>query len=60
MAPKPRETPSQERPLERQPGCLEPFRVEPHDFRFDPGVNLNKLNQLVDELESSEAVNRLT
>lgn len=31
-----------------------PFRVEPHSFQFKPGVDLNKLNQLADELEVEE------
>ncbi len=28
------------------------FIVEPHDFQFKPGIDLDKLNQLSDELES--------
>jgi len=31
-----------------------PFRVEPYDFGFIPGVDLDKMNQLVDELEAIE------
>jgi hypothetical protein len=27
------------------------FQVEPHRFGFRPGLDLDKLNQLVDELE---------
>lgn len=30
------------------------FRVEPHSFRFRPGIDLDKLNQLADELEAEE------
>ena len=30
------------------------FRVEPHDFGFNPGIDLDKMNQLVDELEAFE------
>jgi hypothetical protein len=30
------------------------FQVEPHSFGFKPGVDLDKLNQLVDELEVEE------
>jgi hypothetical protein len=30
------------------------FKVEPYPFRFKPGIDLNKLNQLVDELEVEE------
>lgn len=43
-------------PSKESPGA---FRVEPHDFRFDPRINLDKLNQLVDELDSCEAVKKL-
>jgi hypothetical protein len=32
-----------------------PFRVQPHSFGFRPGIDLDKLNQLVDELEIEEA-----
>ena len=38
--------------------ACEPFRVEPHDFQFNPGVDLDRLNQLVDELESQEYARR--
>ena len=31
-----------------------PFRVEPHSFGFRPGIDLDRLNQLVDELEVLE------
>ena len=30
------------------------FKVEPHAFHFKPGIDLNKLNQLADELEVEE------
>ena len=29
---------------------LEPFRVIPHDFGFDPKIDLDKMNSLADEL----------
>ena len=29
--------------------------VEPHSCQFKPGIDLDKLNQLVDELEAEEA-----
>lgn len=32
-----------------------PFQVKPHSFGFRPGIDLDKLNQLVDELEIEEA-----
>jgi len=35
------------------------FRVRPHAFGFKPGVDLNRLNQLVDELEAEEGARRL-
>ena len=31
---------------------LPPFKVEPHAFRFKPGVDVDRLNQLVDDLEA--------
>lgn len=40
-------------------GVLPPFRVEPHAFGFSPEVQLDKLNQLADELETFETVKRL-
>lgn len=36
------------------------FQVEPHSCRFKPGVDLDKLNQLVDELESEAVRDKLT
>lgn len=35
-----------------------PFRVKPHSFGFRPGVDLDRLNQLSDELESEEFARR--
>jgi len=35
------------------------FEVEPHAFGFKPGVDLDRLNQLVDELEAEEAARGL-
>jgi len=35
------------------------FRVEPHAFGFKPGIDLDRLNQLADELESEEASRKL-
>jgi hypothetical protein len=29
------------------------FHVEPHSCRFKPGIDLDKLNQLADELEAA-------
>jgi len=35
------------------------FVVRPHAFGFKPGVDLDRLNQLVDELEAEEGARRL-
>jgi hypothetical protein len=35
------------------------FRVVPHDFGVRPGVDLDRMNQLVDELETEESASRL-
>jgi len=40
----------------RSPG---PFRVEPHDFGFAPGLDLDKMNRLVDDLEAAAAAQKL-
>ncbi|MGH2355013.1 MAG: type II toxin-antitoxin system antitoxin VapB33 [Chloroflexota bacterium] len=34
------------------PERRQPFRTRPHAFGFKPGVDLDKLNQLADELEA--------
>lgn len=36
-----------------------PFRVEPHHFGFRPGTDLDRLNQLADELEAEEEARKL-
>jgi hypothetical protein len=36
------------------------FEVQPHAFGFRPGVDLDRLNQLVDELETNEAARKLS
>jgi hypothetical protein len=36
-----------------------PFTVEPHQFGFRPGTDLDRLNQLVDELEAEEVARKL-
>ena len=36
-----------------------PFKVRPHSFGFKPGIDLNRLNQLVDELEAHESAKKL-
>ena len=34
------------------------FRLEPHAFGFKPGVDRDRLNQLVDEMEADELASR--
>jgi hypothetical protein len=36
-----------------------PFRVEPHSFGFKPGIDLDKLGQLADQLEDEEIIRKL-
>jgi hypothetical protein len=31
-----------------------PVRTRPHDFGFKPGIDLDRLNQVADELEAEE------
>lgn len=45
--------------LTDKPAHPAPFVVEPHAFGFRPGVDLDRLNQLADELEAEEAGRRL-
>jgi hypothetical protein len=42
-----------------KPARPEPFVVEPHPLRFRPGVDLDRLNQLVDELEAEESARKV-
>ena len=37
-----------------------PFKVIPHSFGFKAGIDQNKLNQLVDELEAEEYVRKMS
>lgn len=41
-----------------KPVHSKPFRVKPHSFGFRPSVDLDRLNQLVDELESEDFAHR--
>ena len=36
-----------------------PFEVEPHPYAFKPGVDLDRVNQLVDELEAQQTMRKL-
>lgn len=40
--------------IDRQGGPLPPFVVEPHSFGFKSGIDRDRMNQLVDELEVEE------
>lgn len=35
------------------------FEVRPHTFGVKPGIDLDRMNQLVDELEAEEATRKL-
>lgn len=35
------------------------FKVRPHAFDFRPGIDLDRMNQLVDELEAQETARKL-
>ena len=35
------------------------FKVRPHAFNFKPGVDVDRLNQLADELETAEVAEKL-
>ena len=35
------------------------YKVEPHAFAFKPGIDADRLNQLVDELEADERARQL-
>ena len=35
------------------------YEVEPHAFGFKPGIDTDRLNQLVDEMEADESARKL-
>ena len=37
----------------------QPFRVEPHDFRFAARLDLDNMNRLVDDLEAAAAAQKV-
>ena len=45
--------------MKRKPLRGSGFQVRPHAFRFKPGVDLDRMNQLADELESEEVARAL-
>ena len=44
--------------LSRKTGRAPRFEVQPHSFGFKPGVELDRMNRLVDELESDQAARK--
>ena len=45
--------------MQSKPPRTRRFKVEPHAFGFKPGVNVDGLNQLVDEMEAEEIARTL-
>ncbi len=35
------------------------FKVRPHSFRFNPDIHLNRMHQLLDDLEAEEVARKL-
>ena len=42
-----------------KPRRAPPFKVEPHAFGFKAGIDTDRLNQLVDEMEADEFARKL-
>lgn len=42
-----------------KPQSPPPFKVEAHSFGFRPGLDPDRMNQLVDELEAEEVLRKL-
>ena len=42
-----------------KPPPVDRYRVQPHALGFRPGVDLDRLNQLVEELEADEFARRI-
>ena len=45
--------------MQGKPPRARRFKVEPHAFGFKPGVDVDGLNQLVDEMETEEIARKL-
>ena len=45
--------------MRSKPPCARRFKVEPHAFGFKPGVDVDGLNQLADEMETEEIARKL-
>ena len=39
--------------------CAARFKVKPHAFGFEPGGDVDRLNQLADDLETEETAGKL-
>ena len=46
--------------LAGKPARPEHFEVRPHAFGFKPGIDLDRINQLADELEADETARKLS
>lgn len=44
----------------RKKDGVPPFRVEPYPMQFQPGVNPDKLNQLLDDLEVDDFLRKMS
>lgn len=45
--------------MQGKPPRARRFKVEPYAFGFKPGVDVDRLNQLVDEMEAEEIARKL-
>ena len=45
--------------MQSKPPRARRFKVEPHAFGFKPGVDVDGLNQLADEMEAEEIARKL-
>ena len=45
--------------MQGKPARARRFKVEPHAFGFAPGVDVDGLNQLADEMETEEIARKL-
>ena len=43
----------------KAPDSVPSFEVQPHSFGFKPEVDLNRMHQLLDDLEAEEVVRKL-
>ena len=45
--------------MRAKPHRLSRYKVNPHAFAFKPGIDVDRLNQLVDELEADELARQM-